>query len=130
MYNTNYVCFYHDEQKMFPKDDNKLTKEDKDEIADVIYREDLLNAFGLQEFDEGIINAEIEHLYEQMKHLEELHPILDVLASKFMTTDRECGFLVLFSYDYFSFFHEVVCEFLRVGHINKEKIDELTKHCK
>jgi hypothetical protein len=103
-----------------------LTETDKLEIKDFIYREDLINAFGLEEFDERLINIEIEILYEQMKHITELHPILDVLAAKMMSTDRTIGFLILFSYDYFYLTHQIICGFINDNKIDDVKIAELT----
>jgi hypothetical protein len=97
-----------------------LTENDKLEIKDFIYREDLINAFGLGEFDERLINIEIETLYDKMKDITELHAILDTLAGKMMSTDRSIGFLILFSYDYFYLTHQIICEF-----INNNKIDDI-----
>jgi len=125
MYVTQYECFYNDDQKMFSAKDD-LTEDDKLEIKEFIYREDLINAFGLAEFDERLINAEIEHLYEQMKHLTELHPILDILAGKMMSFDRTIGFLILFSYDYFYLMHQIICDFINNNKIDDVKITELT----
>jgi hypothetical protein len=125
MYITHYECFYNDDKKMFSGKED-LTETDKLEIKDFIYREDLINAFGLEEFDERLINIEIEILYEQMKHITELHPILDVLAAKMMSTDRTIGFLILFSYDYFYLTHQIICGFINDNKIDDVKIAELT----
>ena len=124
MYNTHYECFYNDDNKMFSAKDD-LTDNDKSEIKDYIYREDLINAFGLGEFDETIINAEIENLYEKMEHITELFPILDTLAAKMLSTDRSIGFLILFSYDYFYLTHQLICDFLENNKIDANKITEL-----
>lgn len=124
MYNSNYVCFYNDDDKLFPPN-HKLSLEDQYEIKDLIYKEDLLNVFGLQEFDDRQINTEIFKLYKDVSEWEELHPILDKLASKLMSTDREVGFLILFSYDYFFITHEIVREYFNNNHIDKDKINEL-----
>lgn len=125
MYITHYECFYNDDKKMFSGKED-LTENDKLEIKDFIYREDLINAFGLEEFDERLINIEIEILYEQMKHITELHPILDTLAAKMMSTDRTIGFLILFSYDYFYLTHQIICGFIHNNKIEDVKIAELT----
>jgi hypothetical protein len=119
MYVTHYECFYNDDKKMFSGKED-LTENDKLEIKDFIYREDLINAFGLGEFDERLINIEIETLYDKMKDITELHAILDTLAGKMMSTDRSIGFLILFSYDYFYLTHQIICEF-----INNNKIDDI-----
>ena len=126
MYNTHYTCFYHDEDKMFSnKDKDTLTPEEKEEIQDLIYKEDILNTFGLNEMNDSII-AEIDSLYNSMKYVTELHPILDTLAAKMMSTDRSMGFLILFSYDYFYLTHQIICEFLNDNKINNLKLIELT----
>jgi len=124
MYNTHYTCFYHDDEKMFSNKD-KLAPEEKDEIKDLIYKEDLLNAFGLNEFNDTIIH-EIDNLYNRMKYITELQPILDTLAAQIMTTDRSAGFVILFSYDYFYLTHPIICEFLNDTKIDNNKIIELT----
>ena len=125
MYNSNYVCFYNDDNKMFPLD-HHLSPEDQCEIKDVIYKEDLLNVFGLQEFDEHHISNEISKLYDVVCDWEELYPILDKLASKLMSTDREIGFLILFSYDYFFITHQILSEYFNNNKIDKDKIEQLT----
>jgi hypothetical protein len=124
MYITNYVCFYNDDKKMFSGKED-LTENAKLEIKDFIYREDLINAFGIVEFDEHLINIEIENIYEKMKHLTVLDNILDILAAKMMSTDRSLGFLILFSYDYFYLTHQIICEFLEKNTINDSKVAEL-----
>jgi hypothetical protein len=125
MYVTHYECFYNDDKKMFSGKED-LTENAKLEIKDFIYREDLINAFGLEEFDERLINIEIENLYEKMSHLTVLDNILDTLAAKMMSTDRSLGFLILFSYDYFYLTHQIICEFLENNTINDDKVAELT----
>jgi len=125
MYNSQYVCFYNDDNKMFPPN-HTLSPEDEGEIKDIIYKEDLLNVFGLQEFDECHINDEIFKLYAEVSGWEELHPILDKLASKLMSTDREIGFLILFSYDYFFITHQILSEYFNNDYnIDKDKIKQL-----
>ena len=124
MYNSNYTCFYNDDNKIFPPD-HSLSLEDRYEIKDLIYKEDLLNVFGLQEFDEQQINNEISKLYEDVSEWEELYPILEKLASKLMSTDREIGFLILFSYGYFFITHQILSEYCNNHRIDKDKIKEL-----
>jgi len=125
MYNSNYTCFYNDDNKLFPPN-HLLTLEDQYEIKDIIYKEDLLNVFGLQEFNDRHINDEISRLYGDICDCEELHPILDKLASKLMSTDREVGFLILFSYDYFFLTHQILSEYFNNNKIDKDKIEQLT----
>jgi hypothetical protein len=124
MYNTHYTCFYNDDEKMFSNKD-KLTPEEKEEIKDLIYKEDLLNAFGINEFNDTIIH-EIDNLYNSMKYITELHPILETLAAQIMSTDRSAGFVILFSYDYFYLTHPIICQFLNDNKIDNSKIIELT----
>lgn len=124
MYITKYECFYNDDSKMFRVTDN-LTDQDKLEIKDCVYREDLVNVFGLDEFDERLINDEIDHLYEKMQHITDLYVILDTLAAKMISTDRSIGFLILFSYDYFFLTHQLICDFIENNKIDNDKITEL-----
>jgi hypothetical protein len=109
---------------MFSSKD-KLALDEKDKIKDLIYKEDLLNAFGLNEFNDSIIH-EIDNLYNNMKYITELHPILDTLAAQIMSTDKSAGFVILFSYDYFYLTHPIICEFLNENKIDNNKIIELT----
>lgn len=125
MYNTHYTCFYNNEELMFPIQ-NKLTLEEKEEIKDLIYKEDILNSFGLNEFDEHVIINEIDNLYNIMKNVSELNDILDILSAKMMSTDRSTGFIILFSYDYFYLTHQIICDFLNDKKIDNIKIMELT----
>ena len=127
MFNLEYTCFYNDDTKMFSGIDLEiLTDEEVMEIRDVIYREDLKNSFGIQDFDEEHIANEIDVLYSQMSDIVELHHILDIVASKLMSTDRSVGFYLLFSYSYFHLTHKIIRKFLMSNEVDTHDINNLT----
>ena len=131
MYNSNYKCWYDNEDIMFSRDElQKLSQEDKHDIKDVIYKEDFLNIFGLNIFDEKAINEEMELLYERVNGIESLHPLLDTLANRMLSDDRFDGFYVLFSYDYLYLFHQFLCDIINSNNINTGIIKQLTEMVK
>jgi hypothetical protein len=129
MYNTYYKCSYFDDDKIFLPSD-QVNDTEKYIVKDMLYKQDLLNIFGLSEFDEEAINDEIHQLYKKViKHDDvkniAIKNIAIKLANKCMTTDPEIGFILLFSFDYLYITHTAICEFLDSGTISDTTIQQL-----
>ena len=123
-YNTTYISKYNN--KVFLKEEeDKLSENEKYFINDTLYRNDILNIFGIEEFNEKVINKCIHTIYEKIKNYDELKPILEKLASFFLSDDCELGLLLMFSYDYLQHAHPCMCELLETGKISDDKLMNL-----
>lgn len=109
-YNTKYVCKYSD-----------LDEDDEP------YRRDLLNIFGIQEFNEEIINNSLTILYHILKTNTRLLNCMNTLAGRIISENAELGLVFLYSFDYMERTHLCVCEFLETGNISKNNIELLEK---
>ena len=125
MYNTKYIITYN-ESSVFLESD-KISVNDKDFIIDALYRNDLLNIFGVEEFDfnENIFDKIISDLYKIVRVNNELTSLMKTLAGQYMSIDIEFGLMLLFSFDYLYLTHPCICEFIETGKISKEKIEGL-----
>jgi len=123
-YNTNYICKYNN-HVFSEEEQGKLSENDKYFVVDSLYRNDILNIFDLEEFDELEINNCINKIYKKVKNYDDLKPILKNLASFFFSEDCELGILLMFSYHYLEHAHPCICEFLETGKISDDKIDKL-----
>ena len=107
-YNTKYVCTYSDENE-----------------DDEPYRKDLLNIFGIQEFNEEIINNSLTILFHTLKHNERMFTCMKQLASRIISENAEIGMVFLYSFGYMEKTHACVCEFLETGNISDKTIELL-----
>ena len=124
MYNTKYVCTYESSEHLT---DDKISEYEKQHIQDVLYREDLLSVFDIEEYDDTTINYAIHDVFEQIKTHVELKLCMTKLANSFMSTDEEMGLVILYSFDYFYLTHLCVSELLDTGKISQENMDNLKK---
>lgn len=127
MYNTKYIITYN-ESSVFLESD-KMNEYDKNFINDALYRNDLLNIFGVEEFDfnENVFDKIISDLYKIVSVEKDLSLLMKTLAGKYMSVDVEFGLMLLFSFDYLFLTHPCICEFIETGKITTEKIEELKK---
>jgi hypothetical protein len=123
-YNTNYICTY--KNNVFTEEENnKLSENEKYFITDTLYRNDILNIFNLEEFNEERINNCIHEIYKKIKNYDEIKPLMKNMASYFFSDDCELGILIMFSYDYLEYTHPCICEFLETGIISENKLNKL-----
>ena len=123
MYNTKFVCTYNTPDVFFETDD--ITDTQRDFIREVIYRQELLNILGIEEFNEEEIHKELGEVYEKIKDYPKLKECMNKLAENFMSTDAAMGFLVLFVYDYMYVTHVCISEFLDTGEISDTNVEKL-----
>jgi hypothetical protein len=108
MYNPTVICTYMDDDVFLETDD--INDAEKDFIRNCIYRQELLNAFSLDEYDDEQIN----------KTIAELFPLVQSVGLPLCATEMEdplVGFMMLFSFDFFYYAHPLICEMLQTGQV-------------
>jgi len=125
MYDTTIICTYNTNE-IFEKNDT-IADYDRKFIRDAIYRQELLNIFGIEEFNEKEIDLALHDLYEKIKECKELKECILKLCGDFMSSDQELGLMFLFSYDYMHLSHICISEFLETGKISEDNILKLKK---
>ena len=115
MYNTDFICTY----KMM----------DTEEDCKLMYQIQLLQAFGINQMDEKIMNYEICNLFTKIKQCDIFMGIIDRYSKSEYISDifkqfdsnkegtKMHLFTILFQYDYFNLTHKSLCEFLNTGEI-------------
>jgi hypothetical protein len=109
-YNTNFECTYHTIASN-KDDENDPECNDYSDIeeADTQYRREMLIGLNMSIDDMNKadeLNKRMDWLYSQLKNETTLEPILTKAAGSLMSTDKEIGMTVLFSYDTFHLFHK------------------------
>jgi hypothetical protein len=127
MYNIKYNCRYHKDNIFL--EFSSLTNEEKEEMRDIMYREDLMNIFYLEEnVDFEYLNCILSDIYEKIKNNEDLKECMAKAAAKLLSENVEIGLCVLYSYDFMYLTHECVSEYLNSNSISRDKIKQL-KYC-
>ena len=122
MYNTKYICLYN---QVF----QNLSEQDLPDQSDqnALYKQDILEIFQVDEFDDELINDIMHKIYEKVKNNIELSEIMSLLAAKLLSIDKEIGFMLMFSFDYLYLSHSCISEYLEKGEITIEKIIQFMK---
>jgi hypothetical protein len=123
MYNTKVVCTYNLSEVFNPSD--VISDEDKDFVRDSLYRQELLDILGMDEFNENEMNRAIHELYEKVKNNTEMVSCMTKLAGRFLSEDLELGLMILFAYDYMYLTHTCVSEYLETGQILEKNMMNL-----
>jgi len=151
MYNSSFICtynFYDSSLALTNPTSRALFKQNPDfheepesellEMADYLYKNELLSAFNLEEFNEKLVNSRIQELYithfffndddgeKKIKYKTGFKKIMKKASEKLLIDDEEVGFIMLFSYSYFHLTHLCLCEFFKDGDIREELINALT----
>ena len=119
MYIYDFICTY----KMMDNDDDRND----------LYRIQILQAFGLQCYDNTELNNKIAELYFHMKEKEkekECSPLKEIIEESYKVNQHICVcdmlvFTFLFSYDYFDLFHKCLIDFFTLGRILEETKNNL-----
>jgi hypothetical protein len=125
MYNTQVVCTYNTPE-VFLETDN-INDDEKAFVRDTIYRQELLDIFCENDYNDDKLSISINELYTKVKYCEQLTKCILKLAGKYMATNEEFGLMLLFSYDYMYLTHICICEFIETGEISNENITNLEK---
>jgi hypothetical protein len=125
MYNTKILCTYHTPEVFLETD--KVNETEKEFIRNVIYRQELLDIFGKEDFLEDEMTSEISELYKKLENCQNLRECIRKISKIFTYTEdnEEAGLLILFSYDYLYLTHLCISEFLEKGKISQENINNL-----
>jgi hypothetical protein len=123
MYNTTVICTYNTPEVFLESDD--ITDDDKEFVRQTLYRQELLDVLGIEEYDEDEINKAVHNTYEQVKKCSEIKECIDKVLRYIMSSDEEIGFMLLLSYDYLYISHICISEFLEKGNVSDANIKML-----
>lgn len=123
MYNTQVICTYNTPEVFLVSD--KITDEEKDFIRDTIYRQELLDILGMDDYNEKEMDRAIQELYEKIRDNKELKECMLKSASHFMSIDENFGLMIMFAYDYMYLTHICVSELLKTGKITENNMLKL-----
>jgi hypothetical protein len=125
-YNTKHVCKYNSDDIFLNSEIDQVTKEEKEFILNMIYKNDLLVIFNLEEYNVVIIDDEINQLYEKLKNSKELCKCMnDSIVHYPYLKDEKFGLIMLFSFEYFYSAHKCISDYLDNGVIKEEHLQEL-----
>lgn len=122
MYNTKHICIYCKDDIFLKEEEDKLSEYDKDDIRDELYRQDFLTIFGLEDYDDKLIDDKIAQLYERIKDCAFLENCITNAAAKFLTEDKLIGLMILHSFCYLDATHKCISDFLENSTINNENM--------
>jgi hypothetical protein len=120
MYNTKVVCTYNTPD-VFSVDDT-VSEEEKDFVRDVIYRQELLNILGMEEFNDSEMERTIHELFKKVREEPFLKECMIKLSGHFLNIDQEIGLMLMFSYDYMYLTHICISELLDTGIISQKNM--------
>ena len=81
-------------------------------MSEVVYQENFLEAFYLNEYNEKIVSEQQTLLYDILIHEEWFQLLLENLSKKINFDDKDILFIYLFSYPLFHVTHELIKHFL------------------
>jgi hypothetical protein len=126
MYNTQFVCRYNSPDVFLETD--IVTEKEKEIIRNVLYKEDLLNIFDIDDYCEEKINHVILEIYEKIKDHTDFKECINKVYSNFpITSEPAFGFIILFSFDYLYLTHICISEFIENGKISEISLSNLKK---
>ena len=139
MYNSHFICTYHfyDESLRELLPENEVTEnilenvENNYDFADILYKAELLQVFGLNDIDEMDdlkIVEEMEALYKKISGDETFAKCALLSANKVFTEDPVTGFMMMFNYHTFFVTHRCLCEFIEKGELSQENRNLLMKN--
>lgn len=130
MYNTTYKCRYHKQDIFLETDD--VNDNEKDYIRHILYEEDMLMIFGIEDnnFNEifSELNLNFSELYLKLKDNELLMKCMKHVAKDIFSESDDFGLCILYSYDYMYITHKCVSEYLETGTISSENVELLNKY--
>jgi len=130
MYNTNYECRYHKDNIFLETDD--VNDNEKDYIRHILYEEDMLMIFGIEDNNFNEIFSELNliffELYLKLKDNELLMKCMKHVARDIFSESEDFGLCILYSYDYMYITHKCVSEYLETGTISSENVELLNKY--
>jgi hypothetical protein len=123
MYNTKFVCTYNTPD-VFSVDDN-ISDNDKEFVRNVLYRQELLNILGMEEFNDSEMETIIHELYKKISEHPFIQECVIKLSGQFLNIDKEVGLMLMFSYDYMYLTHICISELIDTGIISETNMSNL-----
>ena len=125
MYDTNVYCIYHKED-IFLDSDN-LSLEQKDKIREDLYRNDLLNIFQLEEYNDELLGTALDDLYDKISSSDILTQYIVKLMDIYygFSQDPKFGIIFLFTYENMYLFHPCIIDYLLHKEIRDENLSVL-----
>ena len=120
MYNVNYTCIYNKTDIFLKEEEDKLTEDDKDDIRNELYRNDMLHILGVDGVADEDIDEILINLYERIKSCDFLIECITELAGRYLSEDKVLGLIFLYSFDYMYATHLCVCDYLENGTIRDD----------
>ena len=107
-YHSDFICTY----KLMDNDDDR----------NFMYQIQILQAFGLRNFNEGEISEKVLQLYNELKDCSQIKGIIEegIKANPQMKMTNEIMFTCLFSYHFFDLFHKCLIDYFTSGSILEE----------
>jgi hypothetical protein len=130
MYDTKFECRYNRDDVFL--DSDNINENEKWFVRDILYKEDLLNIFSIDHFDEDFdaFSNLIGELYNKIKECNPLTQCMKKMAAKVISEDLQTGLCILYSYDYMNITHKCVSEYLETGSLSEENmklLEEISK---
>lgn len=98
-----------------------------DELRDTLFRQQMLQFFKIEDYNETIIDIKIEQLKPIIENNEQLKK-LSIKFSNIMLQEKfDIGIIMFFAYDYFHYTFLLLKEYLLENKINKDIYDNLIK---
>jgi hypothetical protein len=94
---------------------------EKDFIRDVIYRQEFLDIFKFEEYNDDSITNAAKNLYQKIQSCTFMRECMKEAAKGFLNEDEVFGLIILYSFDYMYLTHVCVSEYLTTGSISREK---------
>ena len=123
MYNTKFVCTYNTPD-VFSVDDI-ISDNDKEFVRNVLYRQELLNILGMEDFNDSEMESIIHELYKKISEHPFIQECMIKLSGQFLNIDKEIGLMLMFSYDYMYLTHICVSELIDTGIISEQNMANL-----
>ena len=136
MYNSKLICTYSYYDPNLRKHHSDITYDLDDvsgfeDISEIIYQAELLRVFNIDPIDKSLddsnedIKLEITILYNLLSSQQKMIECMKKAASLMISDDLELGLMILYSFDYFFLTHKCVSDFLEMGEISEQNMNNL-----
>ena len=129
MYDTNFLCTYklleNSEKSIQDYEGDNDEGDNDEELYKILYQIQLLHAFKIQTFDEKKLVDKQNNIYKIIKDNIDIIKLLDILEKKYINFNKNCLFQILFSYDYFQYFHVCLIDIFNNNKIKEENLKKL-----
>ena len=107
-YDKDYICCYNNTDVFTEEEIKILTEDDKMFVRDALYRQDLLNIFCLEIFDDDKILFTVRRIFESVKNEKIIQTLIDSVQEIQFQEDNLLKFMSLFSYEHLYKTHQII----------------------